>query len=96
MSAPRVSVTALLSVRDELGWGHQEVELTGSSLRDLLRTLRTRTGGDLEQTLCDGNGKLRDCYVVMINGSRVKEADAPLRADDRVVTLEFFRAVAGG
>lgn len=96
MSASRVQVTALLSLRDELGWGHREVEFGGSSLRDLLRTLRTRDGADLEQLLCGEDGNLLPCYVVLVNGSRVDEADVPLRSEDQVVTTQFFRAVAGG
>ena len=96
MSAQTVRVTALLSVRDELGWGDREVEFTGSTLRDLLRTVPTRDGGDLEQVLCDRDGRLRGCYVVMVNGTRVEQADLPLRAEDQVVTTQFFRAIAGG
>lgn len=96
MSAAKVRVTALLSLREELGFGDREVEFAGSSLRDLLRAVHTKDGNDLEQLLCDGNGKVLDCYVVMINGSRVKEADVPLHAEDQVVTTQFFRAIAGG
>jgi len=93
----RVAVTALLSLREELGWRHREVELEGETLRDLLRSLRTRDGSaDLEDLMCGENGDVRDCYVVMVNGMRVKETDIPLNAEDRVVTTQFFRAIAGG
>lgn len=89
-------MAALLGLRHELGWAHREVELEGSTLRDLLRAVRTRDGGDLEQLLCDEKGNLRGCYVVMVNGLRADGADTPLRTGDQVVTTEFFRAVAGG
>lgn len=93
----RVAVTALLSLREELGWRHREVELEGDTLRDLLRSLRTRDGSaDLEDLMCSENGAVRDCYVVMVNGIRVKETDIPLSAEDQVVTTQFFRAIAGG
>lgn len=95
-SATRVRVTALLSVREELGWSHQEVEFTGSTLRGLLRTLRTQDGASLEQLLLDADGKVLGYYIVLVNGYRVWDADAPLEADDEIVTTEFFRAVAGG
>lgn len=93
----RVAVTALLSLREELGWRHREVELEGETLRDLLRSLRTENGSEsLEKLMCAENGNVRDCYVVMVNGVRVKETDIPLNAEDRVVTTQFFRAIAGG
>jgi molybdopterin converting factor small subunit len=95
VSAATVRVTALLSLRDELGFGTREVEFAGSTLRDLLRALPTRDGRTLDDLMTEG-GELRGCYVVTVNGTRVKDVDRPLRTDDQVVTTQFFRAIAGG
>lgn len=95
MSAATVRVTALLSLREEFGFGTREVEFSGSTLRDLLRTLPTRDGGTVDDLMTEG-GDIRGCYVVTVNGTRVTDADLPLGADDRIVTTQFFRAIAGG
>ncbi|MEN2999041.1 MAG: MoaD/ThiS family protein [Acidilobaceae archaeon] len=67
----------------------------GESLGELLRSLDRRTGGRLLRLLLDESGKVREEYIILLNGAPVVSElnDVKLREGDRLV---IFPPASGG
>jgi molybdopterin converting factor small subunit len=93
-----VKVAALSEIRKIVGWGFKEVEFTGGSVAELLKSIPAEDGSNLYQRLVE-TGDYKQKYIILLNGSRISCADGlnkKLEPDDKVITMELIRFVAGG
>lgn len=90
-----VTVKAMSEVGRIMGWSEREVELRGSTLDSLLRSLLALDGQSLYNVLVE-NGSLKEDYIIGINGHIVTSLNTPLNCGDRVLTMEMVRLFQGG
>ncbi len=94
-----VSVTALMRVRELLGWQHKEVEFSGKTLAEFLKHVITKDGKSLHDLVVQDDGSMSPEYRVWLNCRPVKPAhslDIPLQSGDRVVAMPVMMFHAGG
>jgi len=94
-----VNVTALMAVREMLGWSHNAVEFTGGTLSDLLKELNTSDGKTLYELFTRENGNISSEYMVWLNCRPVKQdysLEIPLQSGDRVIAMPAVRFARGG
>ena len=97
--AKEISIAALMTVRDMLGWGNKTVLFSGRTLAEFLNTFSTQEGDNLYDVVVDQNGAVRIEYMVWLNNRPVKRAhslDIVLEAGDRVVVTPVMKFSAGG
>jgi sulfur carrier protein ThiS len=78
-----------------LGWSEKEVELEGSTLRDLLKSLVVADGRSFYEIVF-GEEQLLGRYVLTLNGQVVTSLETPLSSGDRIMTMEMVRIFQGG
>lgn len=95
-----VNVTALLQVRELLGWHYKAIEFTkGNTLAQFLRELVTTTGQPLHELFVQDDGSISPEYQVWLNCRPVKQAhslDIPLQSGDKVVAMPAMKTRIGG
>jgi sulfur carrier protein ThiS len=96
----RVSVVALGTVRDGLGWDSstREVEVAGNTVGDVLRALPIDEARTLYDFLVDG-GTVRAEYMIRLNGGCVRRKaglDTPVEDGDTLLAMDIVRFIAGG
>jgi molybdopterin converting factor small subunit len=90
-----VTVKALGEISRIAGWEAREVEFNGARVEDLLKSISTATGDSLYQVLVEG-GKLKDGYILSVNGKVITSLETVLNPGDRVATMEVVRLFHGG
>ena len=94
-----LNVTALLKVRELLGWSQKAVEFTGDTLEQFLKEIATIDGRTLHEVFVQEDGSIRSDYLVWLNCRPVKQIhslDIPLRAGDKIITMPAITFRAGG
>ena len=94
-----IHITALLSLKDLLGWRKKTVLFSGETLGDLLKTLSTREGQNLYDVLVENDGSVRLDYTVRLNNRPCKQSQslgASLQSGDRLVLMPVMKFAAGG
>jgi len=98
----KVSIVALGSVRDRLGWdvNAREFELADAdaTVGDVLKAVPTEQGGTLFEFLTDA-GNLRAEYMVRVNGGCVRRKaglDTGVSDGDTLLAMDIVRFIAGG
>lgn len=94
-----ISVAALMTVREMLGWSKKTMLFTNRYLSDLLKQITTKDGTPLFDILIQEDGAVRSEYMVWVNNRPVKEEhslDIPLQSGDRVVVMPIMHFAAGG
>ncbi len=90
----QLTVKAFALLKERLGTGQVVVELKeGATLGDLIRTLASKYGRDLENILLTDDGALADEVVVSLNDNKVDNADAPLTEGSIIF---FIPPLSGG
>ena len=90
----QLTVKAFALLKERLGTGQVVVELKeGATLGDLIRTLASKYGHDLENILLTDDGALADEVVVSLNDNKVDSADAKL---DEGSIIFFIPPLSGG
>ncbi|MDO8635146.1 MAG: MoaD/ThiS family protein [Dehalococcoidia bacterium] len=90
----QLTVKAFALLKERLGTGQVVVELKeGATLGDLIRTLASKYGRDLENILLTDDGALADEVVVSLNDNKVDNADAKL---DEGSIIFFIPPLSGG
>lgn len=90
----RITVKALSEVRRIVGWDEKEIEFEGS-FADLLKSLVTVEGQSLYQVLVEDK-KIKDGFVLGVNGRSISSLDVPLQPGDRVLLMDIVRLFHGG
>lgn len=98
----KVSIVALGTVRDRLGWdvSARELELadTHATVGDVLQAVPTEQGGTLYEFLTEA-GNLRAEYMVRVNGGCVRRKaglDTGVHDGDTLLAMDIVRFIAGG
>lgn len=98
----KVSIVALGSVRDRLGWdvNARELELpdADATVSDVLQAVTTEHGGTLCEFLSE-SGTLRPEYMVRVNGGCVRRKaglETVVHDGDTVLAMDIVRFIAGG
>ena len=94
-----VSIIALMTVREMLGWSKKTLIFTGRTLADLLKQITTKEGEDLYNVLIQEDGAVKPEYMVWLNNRPVKKDHSlkiPLNSRDRIVVMPIIRFAAGG
>ena len=97
--AKEISVAALMTVREMLGWSKKTFLFTKRFLSDLLRQITTKDGQALYDVLVQEDGAVKSEYMVWLNSRPIKQEhslDIPLNQGDRVVVMPVMRFAAGG
>lgn len=90
----QLTVKAFALLKERLGTGQVVVELKdGATLGDLIRTLASQFGRDLENILLTDDGALADEVVVSLNDNKVDRADAKLQEGSIIF---FIPPLSGG
>ncbi len=90
----QLTVKAFALLKERLGTGQVVVELKeGATLGDLIRTLASKYGRDLENILLTDDGALADEVVVSLNDIKVDRADAKLHEGSIIF---FIPPLSGG
>ncbi|MBI4321928.1 MAG: MoaD/ThiS family protein [Chloroflexi bacterium] len=92
---PKVTVTALCSVREKTGWTVQEVDCEETTVADVLKLVHTKDGVTLYDLLIE-DGQIHPAYAAFVNGHRVEKLSQPLGDGDTVVAMDFIRVISGG
>jgi hypothetical protein len=95
----KLDVTALLKVRELVGWSQKAVEFTGDSLEQFLKEITTIDGRTLHEVFVQEDGSISSDYLVWLNCRPVKQIyslDIPLRSGDRIITMPAIAFRAGG
>ena len=94
-----INVTALMRVRQLLGWNNKAVEFDGDTLAAFLKHVVTTDGRNLYELLVQEDGSISPEYMVWLNCRPVKpehSLDIPLQSGDRVVAMPVLKFRAGG
>jgi len=94
-----LNVTALLKVRELLGWSQKAVEFTGGTLDQLLKEISTIDGRTLYDIFVQNDGGISSDYLVWLNCRPVKQIhslDIPLRSGDKIIAMPAIAFRAGG
>ena len=94
-----ITLTALLSLKDTLGWETKTILFSGEALADLLQAFSTTKGENLYHVLVGEGGDVRHDYTVRLNNRPIKQVErwpGTLRAGDRIVLAPIMKFAAGG
>ena len=94
-----LNVTALLKVRELVGWSQKAVEFTGDTLEQFLKEISTIDGRTLHEVFVQDDGSISSDYLVWLNCRPVKQIhslDIPLRSGDKIITMPAITFRAGG
>ena len=94
-----VNLTALMEVRELLGWQHKVVDFDGETLAEFLRIIPTREGTSLYELFVQEDGSIGSDYNVWLNCRPVKQKLSlyiHLRSEDRVIAMPAIRFARGG
>ena len=87
----KVTVAALLSVRRQVGWSQREMEVSGSTVADLLSQIKLSTNGaNLYKVLIQEDGTPKPKYRFALNQQIIdKEAlGMDVQEGDRLVAMD--------
>ena len=94
-----VSIVALMTVRQMLGWSKKTLIFANENLAEMLKRITTKDGKNLFDVLVQENGAVRAEYMVWLNNRPVKQEHSlniPLSSGDRIVVMPIIRFAAGG
>ena len=94
-----INVTALMRVRELLGWNSKAVQFDGKTLNEFLKHVVTLSGDSLHDLFVQEDGSIRPEYAVWLNCRPVKPShslEIPLESGDRVVAMPVMKFRAGG
>ena len=94
-----LNVTALLKVRELLGWSQKAVEFTGDTLDQFFKEITTIDGQTLYDVFVQEDGDISSEYSVWLNCRPVKQTyrlDIPLRSGDRIIAMPAMKTRVGG
>jgi len=94
-----VSIVALMTVREMLGWNKKTLILDNENLAEMLKRISTKEGKNLFDVLVQEDGAVRAEYMVWLNNRPVKQEHSlniPLSSGDRIVVMPIIRFAAGG
>ena len=96
----RVSMVALGTVRDGLGWdaSAREVEVAGGTVKDVLLSVPLEEEGTLYDFLTE-DGEIRVEYMIRLNGGCIRRKaglDTPFAEGDTLLVMDIVRFIAGG
>jgi hypothetical protein len=97
--AKEISIAALMTVREMVGWSKKTVLFTERYLSELLKQLTTKEGAPLFDIIVQRDGAVSPEYMVWVNNRPVKEEhslDILLQSGDRVVLMPVMHFAAGG
>ena len=98
--APKeISITALMTVREMLGWSKKTLMFTGKNLTEFIKQIITKDGETLYNVLVQKDGAVKPEYMVWLNNRPVKPEHSlkiPLESGDRIVVMPIIRFAAGG
>jgi len=94
-----INFTAMMMVREILGWSQKKFLFTGETLSQLLKQLTTRDGKALYGIMVEENGAVKKEYMVWLNNRPIKEEhslEITLNNGDRVLVTSMIKFAAGG
>ena len=94
-----LNVTALLKVRELVGWSQKAVKFTGDTLEQFLKEIATIDGRTLHDVFVQEDSSINSDYLVWLNCRPVKQAyrlDIPLRSGDRIIVMPAIAFRGGG
>lgn len=94
-----VNVTALLKIRELLGWNQKAVEFNGDTLADFLKEIKTTDGRSLYDLMVEEDGVIGKDYLVWLNCRPVKSQyrlDIPLNSGDKIIAMPVISYRGGG
>ena len=94
-----ISIAALMTVREMLGWGNRTILFHGKTLAEFLKHFFTLKGDNLFDVVVDEDGAVRKEYMVWLNNRPVKQdhsLEIALESGDRVVVMPVMKFSAGG
>lgn len=94
-----VNLTALLKIRELLGWNQKAVQFMGDTLADFLKEIKTIDDRTLYEVLVQDDGSISSEYLVWLNCRPVKQEfslDIPLRSGDKIIAMPAITFRAGG
>lgn len=94
-----LSIVALMTVREMLGWSKKTLIFTQENLAQMLQRVITKDGKNLFDVLVQEDGAVRAEYMVWLNNRPVKQEHSlniPLSSGDRIVVMPIIRFAAGG
>ncbi len=94
-----ISIVALMTVREMLGWSKKTLIFTDENLAGMLQRITTKDGKKLFDVLIQENGAVRAEYMVWLNNRPVKQEHSlniPLSSGDRIVVMPIIRFAGGG
>jgi molybdopterin converting factor small subunit len=86
-----ITIKTLQPLAEWIGSGKVQMEWSGGTLEDLIRSLIEKGGPDLEKELKGEDGSF--AYVISINGKIRRELSTPIQDGDEVF---FFTPLGGG
>jgi|GEM_PF-58127 len=98
-SVKELNVTAMMAVREMVGWSQKKLNFSGNTLAQLIREITTIDGQSLYSVLIDEEGAVKKDYMVWLNNRPVKEQhslEIPLQNGDRVLLTSMIKFSAGG
>lgn len=97
--AKEINITALMTVREMVGWSQKTVMFTGENLSEFLKQFTTKDGENLYDLLIQEDGAVKADYMVWLNNRPVKQEhslEISLQNGDRVVVMPIMKFAAGG
>ena len=94
-----ISITALMTLREMLGWSQKTVLFSGTTLAEFLRQFTTKDEENLYDILVQEDGAVRAEYMIWLNNRPAKQEhslEVPLESGDRVVVMPVMKFAAGG
>ncbi len=94
-----INITALMQVRERLGWSTKAIEFQGRTLLDFLKDVVTQDGASLHALFVQEDGSIRPEYAVWMNCRPVKPAtslEIPLQSGDRIIVMPVLNFRVGG
>lgn len=94
-----INVTALMRVRELLGWNNKAIDFEGKTLAEFLKHVVAHDGKSLYDIVVQEDGCISPEYMVWLNCRPVKpehSLEIPLQSGDRVVAMPVLKFRAGG
>ncbi|HNR14844.1 MAG TPA: hypothetical protein PKM59_16175 [Thermodesulfobacteriota bacterium] len=94
-----INITALMKVRELVGWSSKAIEFEGRTLVDFLKHVVTQDGRSLHDVFVQEDGTIHPDYAVWMNCRPIRPQDRleiPLQSGDRVIAMPVMKFRAGG
>ena len=94
-----IYISALMSLRDMLGWGEKTMLFSGKTVADFLKMVSTKNGETLYDLLVGDDGAVGLQYMVRLNNRSLRHTqslETVLCSGDQIVLMPVITFAAGG